>query len=209
MEIELGELWKLERHHLWVGDALSIDAPATNSDLVLTDPPFQMNALSVRNAIEKQSDKFIVAGCGYEYHKLIAGCGLKFHFEIICRRSKSQSLPEMIGPQILHWNNAFLTKNGRHCFDRDLKNDYFPSILDMGTTDVKASHAKPLKWAVELLGVCQADKICDPFVGSGTTLIACEMLGKKCFAFENNLEKCKLTIARWTHKTNLTPELIN
>lgn len=209
IEVKNGQMWRLGRHSLWCGDAMSNNAPCAHAELVLTDPPFELSARKVKASIETQSDKFIVAGCGIEYHKLIASCNFKFHYEVVCKRSKPQSLPGMNGPQILHWSNAFLSKNGIHCFDRDLADGYFPSIIEVGNTEIKVAHAKPLKWAIDLLTACHAQTICDPFVGSGTTLIACEMLGKSCFAFEIDPKKCELTIARWHHKTNLTPILIN
>lgn len=37
----------------------------------------------------------------------------------------------------------------------------------------------------------------DPFLGSGTTLIACEQLGRKCYAIEIAPEYCDVTVSRW------------
>jgi len=39
--------------------------------------------------------------------------------------------------------------------------------------------------------------IVDPFVGSGTTIIACEMTGRKCIAIEIDPGYCEVSIERW------------
>lgn len=41
------------------------------------------------------------------------------------------------------------------------------------------------------------DLVVDFFLGSGTTLIACEQLGRRCFAMELEPKYCQLTISRW------------
>lgn len=48
----------------------------------------------------------------------------------------------------------------------------------------------------------------DPFLGSGTTLIACERLGRKCRAVELSPAYCAVAIQRWVDVTGGTPELI-
>jgi DNA modification methylase len=37
----------------------------------------------------------------------------------------------------------------------------------------------------------------EPFAGSGTCLIACEKLGRKCFAIEIEPHYCDVILARW------------
>ena len=42
-----------------------------------------------------------------------------------------------------------------------------------------------------------SDSVYDPFVGSGTTLIAAERLGRRCYAMEIDPKFAQLTIERW------------
>ena len=42
-----------------------------------------------------------------------------------------------------------------------------------------------------------SDSVYDPFVGSGTTLIAAERLGRRCYAMEIDPAFAQLTIERW------------
>jgi len=39
--------------------------------------------------------------------------------------------------------------------------------------------------------------VCDPFLGSGTTLLACEQTKRKCIGFEIDPEYCQLIVNRW------------
>jgi DNA modification methylase len=41
----------------------------------------------------------------------------------------------------------------------------------------------------------------DPFLGSGTTLIACEMSGRACYGLEINPAYCDVIVARWEQAT--------
>ena len=50
--------------------------------------------------------------------------------------------------------------------------------------------------------------IYDPFLGSGTTLIACERLGRKCRAIEIHPPYVAVALQRWADATGKTPVLI-
>ena len=57
---------------------------------------------------------------------------------------------------------------------------------------------KPLKLMSYLitLGSREGDTILDPFLGSGTTALASQMLNRKCIGIENDEENCKIAKAR-------------
>jgi site-specific DNA-methyltransferase (adenine-specific)/modification methylase len=63
-------------------------------------------------------------------------------------------------------------------------------------------------WAVEQTGD-NCVVVIDPFSGSGTTLIACERLGRKCRAIEIDPGYVAVALERWSVATGKTPELIN
>ena len=48
----------------------------------------------------------------------------------------------------------------------------------------------------------------DPFVGSGTTIIACERLGRRCRAIEIDPGYCAVAIQRWVDMTGGEPHLV-
>ena len=50
--------------------------------------------------------------------------------------------------------------------------------------------------------------VLDPFGGSGTTLIAAEKTGRKCFMIERKPRYCKIIINRWETLTNKRAHLV-
>jgi DNA modification methylase len=54
----------------------------------------------------------------------------------------------------------------------------------------------------------RGDRVLDPFVGSGTTLIAGEQLGRRCLAIEIEPKYCDVVVKRWEVYTGRTAELI-
>jgi DNA modification methylase len=53
------------------------------------------------------------------------------------------------------------------------------------------------------------EAIIDPFLGSGTTLIACERLNRKCYGIEIGPKYVAVTLERWHQMTSQTPVLID
>lgn len=51
----------------------------------------------------------------------------------------------------------------------------------------------------------QPDKVIDPFLGSGSTLIACEKIGRICCGMEISPEYCDVILDRWSNLTNKDP----
>jgi DNA modification methylase len=56
---------------------------------------------------------------------------------------------------------------------------------------------KPVGLFRRALELCGGERVLDPFVGSGTTIIACEQLGRACCAIEIEPTYCQLAIDRW------------
>lgn len=47
------------------------------------------------------------------------------------------------------------------------------------------------------------DIVYDPFLGSGTTVIAAQMEGRRCFGLELDPRYCDVTVRRWEEFTGL------
>jgi DNA modification methylase len=60
------------------------------------------------------------------------------------------------------------------------------------------------KWLLERGSVSPRDHILDPFVGSGTTIIAAEMTGRACHAIEISPAYCDVALLRWQAFTGQT-----
>lgn len=70
---------------------------------------------------------------------------------------------------------------------------------------------KPVELVANCLKDCTKDGmlVLDAFGGSGTTLIACEQLNRKCFMMELDAHYCDVIIARWEKLTGLKAERLN
>ena len=64
--------------------------------------------------------------------------------------------------------------------------------------------AKPVevwKWFMERGSINKGDLIFDPFIGSGTMIIAAEELGRHCYGIELSPAYCDVAITRWENYT--------
>ena len=70
---------------------------------------------------------------------------------------------------------------------------------EMDDADAKTGHGtqKPVECMARSIRNHEAPDVYDPFLGSGTTLIAGEQLGRRCFAIELEPMYCQLAIDRW------------
>ncbi len=66
---------------------------------------------------------------------------------------------------------------------------------------------KPLEVVTKLvLLLSHVDNVVyDPFLGSGTSLLACEQTGRRCYGMELSSEYCELIIQRWQQSTGQKP----
>lgn len=69
-------------------------------------------------------------------------------------------------------------------------------IVYKNIDDIKPYAGNPLEWIKAILGV-NAERVIDYFGGSGTTLIACEIIGAQCYMIEKKTKYCDAIIDRW------------
>ena len=67
---------------------------------------------------------------------------------------------------------------------------------------------KPISLIEQALGNHKAETILDLFLGSGSTLIACEKTNRKCYGMELDPIYCDVIISRWEQFTGKKAELI-
>ena len=70
---------------------------------------------------------------------------------------------------------------------------------------------KPIELVANCILDCtkEGDVVLDSFGGSGTTLIACEQLGRKCYMMELDPHYCDVIIARWEKLTGQKARKLN
>ena len=101
---------------------------------------------------------------------------------------------------------------GGYNFVPDPRGKHLSDVFSQPITKLHAesehSHSKPIDWVRMLIGNCTTGAVYDPFSGSGTTLIACEQLGRKCRAIEISPAYVALALQRWADATGKTPVLM-
>ena len=85
--------------------------------------------------------------------------------------------------------------NATSVWDISLDKNVSPEAPDGGH-----STQKPLECMERPISYHEGD-VYDPFVGSGTTIIAAERLGRRCYAMEIEPRYCDVTIKRWEDYT--------
>lgn len=82
--------------------------------------------------------------------------------------------------------------------DKPTKNDIHPTM-------------KPVKLMARLIrnSTRQGETVLDLFGGSGSTMIACEQIGRKCFTMEFDPKYCDAILARWEKLTGEKAVLLN
>jgi len=88
-----------------------------------------------------------------------------------------------------------------------------PDAMSQIETSPSVAHpaAKPVgvwEWFLERGSIARGDVVIDPFLGSGTTLIACEKLGRRCRAVEISPGYVAVTLQRWHDMTGKLPVLL-
>lgn len=69
--------------------------------------------------------------------------------------------------------------------------------------NVEGGHStqKPLECMARPIRNHEAAEVYDPFLGSGTTLIACEQLHRRCYALDVSPAYCDVAVRRWERTT--------
>ena len=195
---QVGDLWILGEHRLLCGDSTSEDDVERLMDgekvsLMVTDPPYGINLdtdYSKMGATTTKYNKIKGDECKFDLGGVVSISNTKEQF-IWGGDYFVESLDWMKGTQII-WAK-------RHS---ENENKVFGSAYESLWVSYKCKKAiwfiRPINQSSERLGKRPTQKpiecmtrcikmskligsIFDPFMGSGTTLIACEQLGRKCY----------------------------
>lgn len=131
---------------------------------------------------------------------------------------------------VLIFTKGTLERGGKIEVDELCENDVFEFGQQFATTEIpegknrtgaqsnldrRANKAHPAAFPVRIPQMFishlsgQDELVYDPFLGSGTTIIACERLGRKCRAVEISPAYVAVAIQRWVDVTGGEPELIS
>ena len=224
-----GDLWILGGHRVLCGDSTKAEdvkrlMGGEKADAVVTDPPYGINQpgvpndepeklaaivqgaighLPVENAVVVafQSTRTFpmwldgTRGAGHKFERMLwlykeAQCTFPWRGWIL----KSESiLVSTVGDG--QWQDA-------HPFSHDC---YKLSEVSNELAEGTGWHGsvKPLRVVADIMKriAPTGARIYDPFLGSGTTLIAAEQLGRKCYGMEISPQYCDVIVKRWENLT--------
>lgn len=249
---KLGDVWQLGDHTLICGDCTDITVIDTlmggvEADLLLTDPPYGINVVSVNNKVggdkpfgsqkgkvgygEKGKNKIL--DCN-EYAPIIGDDTTdtaRASYDIALTCSKNQIIfggnyfTDFLPPSRcwVVWDkqntgNFADAELAWTSFDKGVRLYHFlwNGLCREGSREVegvKRMHPtqKPVGMIADIIKdfTQDDDVILDLFGGSGSTLIACEQTGHKCFIAELSEHYCDVIIQRWENLTGKEAVLLN
>lgn len=220
---KLGDIWLLDSHKLLCADCtksenisflIPVNIPDLLPSLLLTDPPYGIKQdKGVRDGgkrfseIRKYEDSWdseIPTKDVFDYLLGICTNAIIFggnYFAHILPRSthwlvwdKHQTMPTYSDCE-LAWTNI----------DRLSVKKFDVVQSGMVAKEKQRYHPtqKPVELFIQILNEYTAagDTVLDTYLGSGTTLLACEQTGRVCYGMELSPHYCDVTIDRWQQLT--------
>jgi DNA modification methylase len=226
--VESGQLWQLGEHKIICGDCTDKEVVARlmggeKAGLVWTDPPYGINYQDLAGIHEEivNDDVFPLVLIG-DALLLTPDCPA-----YICCNWKSIS--DFIGVMedsgfepkaCIVWDKETRIQNLDKYYKQHEFILYAGAFGGQATLDgdvwrvgrkTRKDHptAKPVELVERAVLHERAESVYDPFLGSGTTLIACERLNRTCYGIEIEPKYIAVTLERWHQMTGETPVLID
>lgn len=219
--VKLGEIWKLGEHRLMCGDSTKEEdveklMNGNNIDMIFTDPPYNINYSGVKDKRTIQNDKMQ----NEEFVEFLVKSLIKTSTAYVCCSwqycdlfRKAMELKGMKPKAMIIWNKINPAQNldkyfkqheiiwyyGKFGGEKTIRGDIWECKRQKNTLH-------PTMKPIELISMAIKDNplaknIYDAFGGSGSTLIACEQLNRKCYIMELDEKYATVIIDRWEKLT--------
>lgn len=224
--IKLGDIIELGEHRLMCGDSTDAEQVAElmqgkEAESVLTDPPYGVKYVGkTKHALTIDGDnngEVAIAGVKNAINSLSKGGAIYICYpaedlialaEIWKEPAKLQSMlvwvkqTIVMGRKDYHYRHEPIwygwKEGSAHRFKGDRTNQ---TVIEFDRPKRNAEHPtmKPVELIAFLIknSTLKGELILDPFLGSGTTLIACEQLGRICYGMEISPTYCQVIIDRY------------
>jgi hypothetical protein len=223
-DVHPGQLWQLGEHRLICGDCTDADVVARvmggeKADAVITDPPYNVDkaiwdtdvlpmlkkaANVVETILEDDGICFWFCATRYVPETINATSALSYKWMFIWYPSNNMAHGDL-GFQ--KFTAALVLSKGAKIWRENMQDlREFPIRI----TSKEPGHPtpKPIELICYLVEMASRQIVFDGFLGSGTTLIACEQLDRRCRAVEISPAYVAVAIQRWVDMTGQTPELL-
>jgi len=214
LRCKLGDIWQLGRHRLICGDSTDVAVidrlmNGVKADMVFTDPPYGMNAVSKSGVLSEHyktdimnDDDNTVAidafNLAREYFKDAKQIWWGANYYTEC-------LPSSECWIVWDKNNGASDQTDCELAWANMRSVVRQFTMASEKTNRVHPTQKPCKLFAEILHKFDKDNsvknVVDLFGGSGSTLIACEQLNRKCYMVELDSHYCDVIIQRWENFT--------
>ena len=219
---KLGDIWQLGEHRLICGDSTSVDVldslmGGVKADMVFTDPPYGMNAVS-NSGVLSQHYKTDILNDDDNTVAISAFNMAQSYFKDAKQiwwgaNYYTECLPSSECWLVWDKNNGASDQT-----DCELAWANYRSVVRQFTMASEKKNRvhptqKPVRLFAEIMEKFDKNKsvktVVDLFGGSGSTLMACEQLKRKCYVCELDEHYCDVIIERWETFTGREAVLLN
>ena len=207
---QLGDVWKLGNHRLICGDSTDVTVldklmDGEQADLVFTDPPYGMNAVSSSGVLSKRYGTDIMN----DDDNTVAVDSFNLSREYFANAKQiwwganyyTECLPSAECWIVWDKNNGASDQTDCELAYTNLRSVVRQFTMTSEKTNRVHPTQKPVRLFAEIVQKFDKEKrwgvVVDLFGGSGTTLIACEQLGRICYMCELDPHYCDVIIKRW------------
>jgi hypothetical protein len=222
-----GDLWILGGHRLLCGDATNVQhverlIAGVKVDMVYTDPPY-----GIAYAGKGITSKFVK---GNDFGAIRGDDTIDAAIDAF-NLCKTLDVPVMVWWGANFYCSALDDRCSWIIWDKQIVGDFY-SACELAWTNLRgrlrmfvhkwhgmvkgSEHGqarvhptqKPIalaEWCIAQLAP-EAERVLDLFLGSGSTLIACEKTGRRCFGMEIDPAYCDVVLSRWEAFTGKTAQ---
>lgn len=187
--------------------------PSQSADVVLTDPPYGIGKKGIENSksletfyeilpecyrVLKENSFFITFFSTKRLPDLFKNNPFKYLWQFIlyCPNGRVRSpigLTKFMSCFVFKKGNPRLSK-----LNKDIFVDTPSRMIEPDEGYINHPSPKPKNFIKEILNMLtkENDLVLDPFIGSGSTAVACEILNRNFIGFEINKEYCQIADSR-------------
>lgn len=218
--VQRGEIWVLGKHRLMCGDSTDAENVALlmagkRADVCLTDPPYGLEGhATAKNDYDQFRDtKENVAGMASKWLPIARSIAGAVVFSCGVTRQWIYPEPDWVmcwfygaGQARSAWGfncwQPFLAygKDPALATGNGCRPDAVNANTPANAGEIDHPCPKPVAlwvWFINRLSFKLNALFYEPFCGSGTTIIACEQTGRRCYGMEMSQDYCDTIIRRW------------
>ena len=205
-KVKLGDVWQLGKHRLMCGDSTKESdveklMNGQKADMVFTDPPFPNNSKIMHDMIIDIDKAFINARSYCDNLMIWFWDNISFP-EFNEMVTTKHIWHKTNGWQAGHFETMYGYHNDIKRHEQLVFNANSVGINNKRETQGFHLTPKPIELPVLIFDKLKFKKsVLDLFLGSGSTLIACEKTNRICYGMELDTKYCDVIIERWEQFT--------